>query len=180
MPPKVKIKFEFDTGKFKDILPDRIEAWKKAYPKVDIEQEILKAEQWSLANPDKAKKNWAAFLVRWFSKSQNRKEEPVIYAVKPQEDKVSQEEIQKERTAVDRLVPLYRGYLEVVQDPCILDRGELVVEDKCIIHKKTQRYFKKTLASFVEALKSHCGFSDENIKRCFYVDDIKELIHGTT
>ena len=50
-------------------LNGHIEAWKKAYPKVDVAAEVAKAEAWYLANPTKQKKNHARFLNGWLSRA---------------------------------------------------------------------------------------------------------------
>lgn len=47
-------------------------SWKDAYPAINVQREIRAAAAWAHANPKNRKKNWAAFLVRWLSKAQER------------------------------------------------------------------------------------------------------------
>ena len=47
--------------------------WRKAYPAVDIEANLLRMHEWLLANPAKAhKKLWRRFIVNWLAKQQER------------------------------------------------------------------------------------------------------------
>jgi len=71
-PTVKKIEFNFETMKFENIIPDYIAKWKDAYPAVDVEGQIKRAEVWLASNPAKRKKNYAAFLSRWFSRDQER------------------------------------------------------------------------------------------------------------
>jgi hypothetical protein len=45
------------------------EAWRKAYPRVDLLAEALAARAWEVSNPKNAKKDHARFLNGWFSRS---------------------------------------------------------------------------------------------------------------
>jgi hypothetical protein len=44
--------------------------WTKAYPRVLVSEEILRAAAWAKANPPK--KNWQRFLVNWLSRCQEK------------------------------------------------------------------------------------------------------------
>jgi hypothetical protein len=46
--------------------------WQEAYPAIDIEQEIKKAETWIEANPRNKKSNWNRFLINWFGRAQDK------------------------------------------------------------------------------------------------------------
>ena len=54
-----------------NITDEQIEQWSKAYPDVDIQQELLAAAQWLDTNPKKRKKNYARFLTNWFKRAQD-------------------------------------------------------------------------------------------------------------
>lgn len=49
-------------------------AWQRAYPAVDVHQELMAMESWLDANPTKRKtaRGIKSFVVRWLSKSQDR------------------------------------------------------------------------------------------------------------
>ena len=59
-------------GKAFAVDPEVKEAWRSAYPAVDIDGEILRAAEWAVSNPAKRKKNWRSFLTRWLAKEQER------------------------------------------------------------------------------------------------------------
>ena len=68
-------------GKSVDPYPDRVnafydnipknvkEAWKKAYPNVDINRESEKCRAWLLSNTNKAKKDFRRFTNNWLSRA---------------------------------------------------------------------------------------------------------------
>lgn len=67
--------FSFSTdSKFTGITDLDKEGWRKAFPCIDIDQTILQAEQWVIANPGRKKKNWRRFLTTWFSRANDREE----------------------------------------------------------------------------------------------------------
>ena len=49
-------------------------AWQRAYPAVDVHQELMAMESWLDANPTKRKtaRGIKSFVVRWLSRSQDR------------------------------------------------------------------------------------------------------------
>jgi hypothetical protein len=50
----------------------RMDTWKKAYPAVNLEREMMAAVAWLQANPKNKKSNYDSFLTRWFAKAQDR------------------------------------------------------------------------------------------------------------
>jgi hypothetical protein len=46
-----------------------MKAWKKAYPFLDVLQEIRKAHAWEMANPKRRKKDRARFIANWLSRA---------------------------------------------------------------------------------------------------------------
>ena len=67
-----RIHWNCENG-FGGIGDDDLARWKDAYPGVDLQAEIRVAHAWLVDNPAKAgKRNWGAFLNRWFSRKQER------------------------------------------------------------------------------------------------------------
>lgn len=62
-------KIVFDGSRFKGINGFHAK-WVETYSGVDVDNEIAKAEAWAIANPERAKKNWARFLTNWLSNAQ--------------------------------------------------------------------------------------------------------------
>lgn len=72
--------FSKEDKKFINITDQDLKAWSVAYPLVDIQKELVRAEQWVLSNPAKSnKKNWRRFLVTWLSKNNDQKENKAAY-----------------------------------------------------------------------------------------------------
>jgi len=71
-PEKVKINFDFSLRAWENITDEDIFIWEKAYPAVDITQELSKMADWLLSNPDRKKKNYRRFITNWLSRAQER------------------------------------------------------------------------------------------------------------
>ena len=70
--PPMKIqKIEFGSTGFEKISSQDKETWKKAYPTLKIDQELVKMEAWVIANPQNRKSNWRRFIVNWLSRAQD-------------------------------------------------------------------------------------------------------------
>ena len=54
---------------FSKIDEEWMDALKKAYPNVDVDQEIESAKMWLLSNPNKAKANFKTYLNNWMAKA---------------------------------------------------------------------------------------------------------------
>ena len=54
---------------FNQVDEDWIEALKKAYPNVDVSQELESAKMWLLSNTSQAKSNFKKFLNNWMAKA---------------------------------------------------------------------------------------------------------------
>jgi hypothetical protein len=69
-----KISFSFDLKKFENISLEELEEWKKAYPAISSEAELLRMAQWCLSNSSKAKakSNWRKFITNWLSRAQDQ------------------------------------------------------------------------------------------------------------
>tara|TARA_Y100000296_G_C5137978_1_gene239329 strand:- start:76 stop:552 length:477 start_codon:yes stop_codon:yes gene_type:complete len=91
---------------FKLIDAEWVDALKKAYPNVDVDQELETAKMWLLSNTSQAKSNFKKFINNWMAKAMRnggKTEKPVVdgrsqypkYVVEdiPEEDLASQEEI---------------------------------------------------------------------------------------
>tara|TARA_Y100000593_G_scaffold94221_1_gene192267 strand:- start:1815 stop:2297 length:483 start_codon:yes stop_codon:yes gene_type:complete len=58
------------VNKYYDNIPDTLmETWRKAYPNVDIKQELLNMRAWLLSNTNKAKKNFNRFSNQWLARA---------------------------------------------------------------------------------------------------------------
>ncbi len=68
--------FSFENKTFEQITPEQIERWSAAYPAVNVEDELRRAAEWILANPNKRKSNWARFINNWLSRAQQKKGVP--------------------------------------------------------------------------------------------------------
>jgi uncharacterized protein YdaU (DUF1376 family) len=67
-----RIHWDCEKG-FTGISDEDTSRWSQAYPGVDLEAETRVAHAWLCDNPSKAgKRNWAAFLNRWFGRVQER------------------------------------------------------------------------------------------------------------
>tara|TARA_Y100000593_G_scaffold79628_1_gene148297 strand:- start:300 stop:743 length:444 start_codon:yes stop_codon:yes gene_type:complete len=54
---------------FSKIDDEWMDALKKAYPNVDVDQETQSAKMWLLSNPNKAKANFKTYLNNWMAKA---------------------------------------------------------------------------------------------------------------
>jgi len=63
-----------NTGDIWEPKQEDIIAWERAYPAVNVYQEMMAMESWLDANPTKRKtaRGIKSFVVRWLSKSQDR------------------------------------------------------------------------------------------------------------
>lgn len=71
-PARQQIDFDYETGRFRHVLPELVEKWQEAYPAADVLSELHRMEAWALANPVNRKSNWQRFIVNWLTKSQER------------------------------------------------------------------------------------------------------------
>lgn len=63
------IGFDALSGMFCNIHEDYWARWEKAYPNLDVDAELLKAESWYAANPKRRKKNHARFITNWLGRA---------------------------------------------------------------------------------------------------------------
>lgn len=67
-----RITWDADAG-FRGVSDSDLSRWKTAYPGVNLTQETARAHAWLVDNPSKGgKRNWAAFLNRWFARVQDK------------------------------------------------------------------------------------------------------------
>jgi len=67
-----RVSWDSEQG-FQGVADEDISRWKAAYPGVDLTLETARAHAWLVDNPTKAgKRNWGAFLNRWFSRVQDK------------------------------------------------------------------------------------------------------------
>ena len=67
-----KINFSIETRSWENITDKDVSIWEKAYPAVDITQELSKMADWLISNPEKKKKNYRRFITNWLSRTQER------------------------------------------------------------------------------------------------------------
>lgn len=63
------IQFDVVGGLFCNIHDEQWARWEKAYPKIDVDAELAKAEIWYIANPKRRKKNHGRFITNWLAKA---------------------------------------------------------------------------------------------------------------
>jgi uncharacterized protein YdaU (DUF1376 family) len=66
------ISWNRDKGCFEGITPEIVEKWEKAYPAVDLNSQLNRADEWLKANPTKQKKNYYRFVINWLARAQER------------------------------------------------------------------------------------------------------------
>lgn len=66
-PKKAGIRYDSKTQTFSGITDELKAKWRELFPHVDIDIEIGKAMAWAMLR--RPKKNWEAFFVGWFSRS---------------------------------------------------------------------------------------------------------------
>ncbi len=70
--PKDAIGWSVESG-WQGITEEHRRAWATAYPACTLDIELVRASEWLIANPTKARKsNWRRFLVSWLTRSQDR------------------------------------------------------------------------------------------------------------
>ena len=67
-----KIDFDFDKKEWVNITDEWIAFWRKTYPAVDIQAELLRMASWLVANPTKKKKNYPRAIDFWLGEAQDR------------------------------------------------------------------------------------------------------------
>lgn len=72
------IYFNGKTFKFENIPREKIDKWCKAFPIIDVEQELKKMEAWLSANPKRRKKNYEKFIVNWLLRAKGGKSEKYV------------------------------------------------------------------------------------------------------
>lgn len=70
--PEPKPKIEFTGTGFINITDEQMALWKTAYPAINLNDTLARAVVWLDANPENRKTDYKKFLVRWFSREQDR------------------------------------------------------------------------------------------------------------
>tara|TARA_R100000278_G_scaffold69056_1_gene54778 strand:+ start:703 stop:1164 length:462 start_codon:yes stop_codon:yes gene_type:complete len=63
---------------FKAIDKNIMDVWGEAYPNVNVKNELIQAKAWLISNPNKAKKDFKAFINRWLSKAMHNPNNKII------------------------------------------------------------------------------------------------------
>lgn len=69
---KKKITYCWERHGYDNVTREDIDLWRKAYPAINVESEIRKAEAWQKANPKNRKTNCERFLNGWMSRAQDQ------------------------------------------------------------------------------------------------------------
>ena len=75
----LKILYDQEQGEFINISDKQLIKWRTAYPKLNVDQEIKRAEAWRLENPDRKYTEDGRFIGGWLSradKERKKLEEP--------------------------------------------------------------------------------------------------------
>ena len=67
---KEKIAFDPSSGRLTHISAEFAGRLKEAFPHLDVDEEVRKAELWLYANPAKRKSNYERFLINWLSRAE--------------------------------------------------------------------------------------------------------------
>ena len=88
---KDSLSFDFDSWNFTGITEADKADWKKMYPSIDLDVEILKAAHWLRDNPSKSNKTlWRRYLTGWLKRSNEWLENKKAYQgtkSSPQQDR---------------------------------------------------------------------------------------------
>lgn len=78
---KTDISFNKEKWEYENITPEEKEIWKRIYPSIDLDRELLASIQWLKGNPSKAnKRNWRRFLEGWLSRAEEKIANKAAYA----------------------------------------------------------------------------------------------------
>jgi hypothetical protein len=70
---KSKTKLSFSHGRWIGVTEEQLEAWKHAYPGIDVQTQLKLAAAWIVSNPNLApKSNYARFMNTWLSRQQHQ------------------------------------------------------------------------------------------------------------
>lgn len=78
-----KITFDTSEGIFTNISKAVMDRWQEAYPKLDIDAELTRAELWYVSNPRKRKRDHARFIANWLAQAHERSVTPRTFTKKP-------------------------------------------------------------------------------------------------
>ena len=71
-PKPIKINFNYNTGKFENITDIYLTTINKAYPLINLQDELNKMAAWLISNIYKRKSNFEKFINSWLSKTQDK------------------------------------------------------------------------------------------------------------
>ena len=77
---KDSLSFDFQEWKFTGVTEADLEDWKRMYPSIALDVEILKAAHWLKDNPSKSNKTlWRKYLTGWFKRANEWTENKKAY-----------------------------------------------------------------------------------------------------
>lgn len=65
----IKIDYNFQRQEWEGLQDNKRSEWVRAYPEISVETELKRAAAWLTANPKRRKKDYAKFLINWFSRA---------------------------------------------------------------------------------------------------------------
>lgn len=80
--PALKIEFDAERQQFVNISESQYAKWDAAYPKLDVDAELEKAELWLMANPKKRKQNYLKFINGWLGRAATTQAQPKAFSAK--------------------------------------------------------------------------------------------------
>ena len=104
-PKHIKINFNYNTGKFENITDIYLTTINKAYPLINLQDELNKMAAWLISNIYKRKSNFEKFINSWLSKTQDKNTLPKsnIFQKKEtaEEEIYTKEEIETIKTVIE-------------------------------------------------------------------------------
>jgi hypothetical protein len=67
-----KVHYDIAANCFINITKNHLKKWREAFPAINVDQEIKKAEAWVMTHPKNKKSNWEKFLNNWFTFAQDK------------------------------------------------------------------------------------------------------------
>ena len=87
---------------FSNIPRALLDTWSKAYPNVNIDQELVKCKAWLLSNTNKAKKDFKRFTNNWLAKAmENGGQIPVDLSDKKLDQQIAKRKKYQQEATID-------------------------------------------------------------------------------
>lgn len=110
-------------------------AWRKAYPGVDVVQEVRRAHAWEVSNPAKRKIHRARFIASWLSRQQDRVHGPVAQPAQTYAGILDTPEAQRSRMESEVIRKICVGLKLTAEEELIADD----IHRECDAKKEARR-----------------------------------------